>query len=192
MPLTPPQPDPTPPSTVGRDLLKAAAGGAGAWGLLMVGADRWSARALTPWEASFNRRRFSGLGLQGPAVGILAMANAKGSDPFTSERAPTPPGSRGVEALREGGRPRCLRFNRARTEHGFQYFQHGAFKGLAHRVPRWKSRPLRLLRAGAKRIGDSCKSHKHQRPGKPRRWSSPPRRQHDRESLSEPVATKDS
>ncbi|WP_406231515.1 hypothetical protein ACI703_10615 [Isoptericola jiangsuensis] len=97
--------------------------------LLMVGADRWSALALTPVKASFNRRRFSGQWLQGPVAGILALArqqwaivlcvdeaalvvaetgqqlraNAKGSDPFPAERAPTPLGSRGVRALPAGG-----------------------------------------------------------------------------------------
>ena len=45
----------------------------------------WSAWALTPIDAPFNRRRFSGLGLEDPVAGILALGNAKGSGYFPME-----------------------------------------------------------------------------------------------------------
>ncbi|MDH0466623.1 hypothetical protein N7676_22690, partial [Stenotrophomonas sp. GD03993] len=50
----------------------------------------WSARDLTPLVAPFNRRRFSGLRLQGPVAGILALGNAKGSELFPMPRDLSP------------------------------------------------------------------------------------------------------
>ena len=76
-----------PPSTVGRDLLEPAADGAsdgasddgGCRPLVGTGSDPVATqRALAPVVAPFNRRRFSGLWLQGPSAGILALVERGG------------------------------------------------------------------------------------------------------------------